>query len=105
MQRLALTAAITLAMSLSLAACKDASEAYTPVDELPSAQPAPVSEPAPEPAPMIDPAPTDPLVPPPVDPALPPAIDPMAPPVDETQRAPPSPEDPLRDMPPPPPTS
>lgn len=77
------------ALALSLAACSDPSEAYTPVDELPSAQD-PVADRVdtatpPEDA-MYEPAPPEPL--PPTDPEIPPPMDP-APPIDDASRPPP----------------
>lgn len=81
MTRLLLPATLA-ALVLSLGACSDPSEAYTPVDELPSAQ-----DPA---ADRVDPAPRPPAgdmpdpVPPPMDPVPPvdEAVEP--PPVDES---------------------
>ncbi|GGK16567.1 hypothetical protein [Luteimonas terricola] len=74
------------ALALSLSACSDPSEAYTPVDQLPSADvpvagttdPAPLSEAEP----LHEPAPVDPL-PVPTDPEVPP-MDPLPPPTDDT---------------------
>lgn len=75
------------AFVLSLAACQDPSQAYTPVDELPSATDPVRDETAP--APATTPPPTVEPLPDPVDPAVPPPIDPDVPPIDETQRPPP----------------
>jgi hypothetical protein len=98
------------ALALSLAACSDPGEAYTPVDQLPSAQddnrgdtdavtgreatvPPPVSETDTEAGdtydtpPMDEPPPMDPL-PPPTDPEIPP-MDPVPREVDEATRPPP----------------
>lgn len=93
------------AMALALAACNDPSEAYTPVDELPSAQtPAATgAESGAEADALRAPAPADPLTPPPVDPTLPPA-DPMqppptVPPIDETQQPPPPVDAPMTSPP------
>ncbi|NLA68959.1 MAG: hypothetical protein GX856_12095 [Gammaproteobacteria bacterium] len=94
-------ACVTLAaLSLALDACSDPSEAYTPVDELPSAD-VPATPPADaardeawtEDAPPREPVPTDPL-PAPVDPdvpptdSVPPPLDPEVP-IDEATRPPP----------------
>ncbi|MGY0612952.1 MULTISPECIES: hypothetical protein [unclassified Luteimonas] len=99
------------ALALSLAACSDPSQAYTPVDELPSAQtPAaertepgalPADDAMPAPAPVVDPAlppPVDPSLPP-VDPATPP-MNPTVPPIDETQQPPPPVDSPMANEPP-----
>ena len=88
MKRLLTASLATLA--LSLAACGDPTEAYTPVDELPSADD-PVAEAAdagslPETTPQ-DPRP-QPLPLPPADPEIPPPMDPV-PPLDEATRPPP----------------
>lgn len=77
------------ALALSLAACSDPSEAYTPVDELPSTQDpvaGSVDTPSPVDDAMHEPAPPEPL--PPVDPEIPPPMDP-APPIDDASRPPP----------------
>lgn len=91
----ALPTASLAILALALSACGDPTEAYTPVDELPSAQEQATTEridagplsdgslsdgrladdPAPEPLP-----PTDPEIPPPLDPV---------PPLDEATRPPP----------------
>lgn len=76
------------ALALSLSACSDPSEAYTPVDELPSADatatgPMDPVPPASEAGPLHEPAPVDPL-PMPTDPEVPPA-DPLPPPMDGEQ--------------------
>lgn len=96
-----LAALAGLALALSLAACSDPTEAYTPVDQLPSAdatepEPAPAPTPAdpalpPEDEALRQPAPVDP-VPAPDDPEIPPArLPPLEPdpPVDEATRPPP----------------
>lgn len=100
------------ALALSLAACSDPSQAYTPVDELPSAQDAPADRTDAGALPVDDAAPTpapttiDPALPPPVDPSLPPVdpatppMDPTVPPIDETQRPPPPVDSPMASEPP-----
>lgn len=75
------------ALALSLTACSDPSEAYTPVDELPSAEvpegyDAGIATPS-EAQPLNEPVPVDPMQPPP-DPEVPP-MDPLPPPMDDAQ--------------------
>ena len=96
MKRLLPAAFATLALALT--ACSDPSEAYTPVDQLPSASdPAdatpPTTTPPPTPVPIDEDTTVDridPMDPAPVpsDPEVPPPMDPV-PPIDETTRPPP----------------
>ena len=88
------------ALALSLGACSDPTEAYTPVDELPSAQDPAADRPETarlpddamhDPAPLPDDPMRDPTQPeqlPPLDPEIPPPMDPV-PPIDEASRPPP----------------
>src|SRR5690554_896195 len=75
------------ALALSLSACSDPSEAYTPVDELPSAQDQDRVDRGSMPEDtMYESEPAEPL--PPTDPEIPPPMDP-APPIDEATQPPP----------------
>ena len=92
------------ALALSLSACSDPSEAYTPVDELPSAD-APAAgamgPPPPDTPALHEPAPVDPL-PLPTAPEFPPG-EPLPPPADDTldEATRPPPVDPTMDEDPP----
>ena len=95
--------AVLAALALSLGACSDPTEAYTPVDELPSAG-TPAADtvdtaPPSEAQPLHEPAPIDPL-PVPTDPEVPP-MDPLPPPLDDARpiedAARPPPVDPTMD--------
>lgn len=84
-----LSASLATALALSLAACGDPTEAYTPVDELPSAQ-EPASADRIDAGPLSDGSLADPAPQPlpPTDPEVPPPLDPV-PPLDEATRPPP----------------
>jgi len=75
------------ALALSLTACSDPGEAYTPVDELPSAEVPPNYDAGTAPVSGVDrldePVPVDPL-PAPTDPENPP-MDPVPPPMDDAR--------------------
>lgn len=82
-------------LALSLAACGDPSEAYTPVADLPSAQdPAVRGDSMGTSGDRALPEPVDPMLPPPdpedppMDPQVPPPMDPV-PPLDDALRPPP----------------
>jgi hypothetical protein len=97
-------AAALATLALALTACSDPSEAYTPVDQLPSASdpagsPPTTTTPTPTPPPVegdnaTDPVdvmdPMDPMnpTPVPVDPEVPPPMDPV-PPIEDATRPPP----------------
>lgn len=76
------------ALALSLAACQDPSQAYTPVDQLPSPND-PVTAREDATSTSETPPPTLEALPEPVDPDVPPPVDPNVPPIDETQQPPP----------------